>query len=735
MECISIDVKNNWALKLGNLRRLKKALDKYMEDELKLSNNKLDRIDMPSIARKGNPEDVIKLFEAIFYTIINCPQKQVYIKKLMELDESSQMMLMPFLQKLLGDNEENPIGDSDLVQKELEMLRNDKRKLQKQVLELEQELGTNIEEKARMTQNIQQLKMENERLYKDIEKKSEQEERHSMALVNELRIRVSEKEEQMGDMQKLIDKTKKQYEMEIAQIKDDLDIANAKIYQNANADKTLQQYKSRLESLAGIKQKADDLQKQNENLMETVSSQHAEIEALNVLRKQIVQLKDNLAKEKNRADTFSFNLDNKEKMIKKFEKEITEYRQKNNLLEDKVQELLQEKQESFHGSEDSFVLQCDKDIISIPSQSRGVKARLSIQPAAQEQMESTLKELTKHKTIIGTKKLKIKSYKERLLMCQEEMLAHAYEYMSIIKQLENNNQILSDQIQVINENLSEKEHEKVVHEQTMYELEEVKATKVTLLNDIKNLYAEKDAIHKKYLDGREEFFLLQASVNSKDMTIRELELELRVIKDKIGAFEQKEKVYETELSSIRRNSVNAGSSLQIMELEREMIALKNEYSELQYRMEQKNKIISEMGVAKEEAIQKLQRENQELVEKHKREIELKTQEFVQQSEEAMNELMKQREQLAAKLQFERRNTMIGWQRAMSIKDPTMMISEEIFKLRQAIVEKEKEIARVTKNNKELKVCWKDTARLLKAVWKQLGEETRKIEEVVRKRHG
>ena len=71
---------------------------------------------------------------------------------------------------------------------------------------------------------------------------------------------------------------------------------------------------------------------------------------------------------------------------------------------------------------------------------------------------------------------------------------------------------------------------------------------------------------------------------------------------------------------------------------------------------------------------------------------------------------------------------------MSIKDPTLLISEEIFKLREVLVEKEKEIARITKNNKELKVCWKDSAKLLKAVWKQLGDETKKIEEAVKKRH-
>ncbi|OMJ91849.1 hypothetical protein SteCoe_5521 [Stentor coeruleus] len=736
MECISIDVKNNWALKLGNLRRLKKALDKYLEEELKMSHTKLDRIDLPNLARKGNPDDAIKLFEAIFFAIIHCPQKQVYIKRMMELDESAQITLMAFIQKIIGEDNENPMGDSDLVRKEVEILRNDKKKLSKQVLELEQEITGYIEDKARLAQQIQQLKGENERLYTDIEKKSEQEARHSVSLVNELKIRLMEKDEQIADFQKSFDKMKKQYENEIAQLKDDIDVATAKNYQNMNADKTLQQYKKRLESLAGIKQKAADLQKQNENLMETVASQHTELEVLAGLRKQIVQYKEQVNKEKNRADTLSFNLENKEKMIKKYEKEIVEFRQKVSLLESKNQELMLDRQDSSHASEDSFIIQSEKELVIIPSQNRTFKSRQSCLPTAHEQIELTIRELNHQKTMIDTKKLEIKSYKERILMVIEEMHTRGYEYMGVIKQLESNNLILSEQIQVMNESLAEKEHEKVVHEQTMYELEEVKATKATLLNDIKNLYTEKDAIHKKYLDCREEYFVLQASVNSKDMTVRELELELRVIGDKIGAYEQKEKVYVNELASLRRNSAtNTGGSQQLMELEREMIALRNDNSELQQRLEQKNKVINEVTTAKEEVIKKLQLENIEIKEKCKQEIEIKNQEFMQQSEEAVNELMKQREQLAAKLQFERRNTMIGWQRAMSIKDPTLLISEEIFKLREALVEKEKEIARVTKNNKELKMCWKDSAKLLKSVWKQLGDETKKIEEAVRKRHG
>ena len=119
MECISLDVKNNWALKLGNLRRLKKALDKYLEEELKISNSKFDRIDLPNLARKAQPEEIIKLFESIFYAIVNCPQKGVFIKRIMELEEPVQVQLMFFIQKIIGEDEDNPIQDSELFKKEL----------------------------------------------------------------------------------------------------------------------------------------------------------------------------------------------------------------------------------------------------------------------------------------------------------------------------------------------------------------------------------------------------------------------------------------------------------------------------------------------------------------------------------------------------------------------------------------------------------------------------------------
>ena len=129
MECISIDVKNNWALKLGNLRRLKKALDKYLEEELKISNTKLDRIDLPTLARKASSEDIFKLLEGILYVIVNCPQRNMFVKRIMELEEPQQIQMMFFIQKVIGEENDNPVQDTDMYRKEFEMLRNEKKKL------------------------------------------------------------------------------------------------------------------------------------------------------------------------------------------------------------------------------------------------------------------------------------------------------------------------------------------------------------------------------------------------------------------------------------------------------------------------------------------------------------------------------------------------------------------------------------------------------------------------------
>ena len=49
------------------------------------------------------------------------------------------------------------------------------------------------------------------------------------------------------------------------------------------------------------------------------------------------------------------------------------------------------------------------------------------------------------------------------------------------------------------------------------------------------------------------------------------------------------------------------------------------------------------------------------------------------------------------------------------------------KLKEEISKKDKEILKLTKTNQEIKKCWKESTRLLKTVWKELGNEAQKIQ--------
>ena len=66
------------------------------------------------------------------------------------------------------------------------------------------------------------------------------------------------------------------------------------------------------------------------------------------------------------------------------------------------------------------------------------------------------------------------------------------------------------------------------------------------------------------------------------------------------------------------------------------------------------------------------------------------------------------------------------------KEP-LITREELQALKDQVAGQAKDIEYLTTANIELKHIWKDTANILKEVWKELGSETRKIEAASRRR--
>ena len=129
----------------------------------------------------------------------------------------------------------------------------------------------------------------------------------------------------------------------------------------------IQDYREKLESISVIKRKAADLQKQNEALITTISSQDTEIKMLVMSNRQLLLLKEKILEERNRADILFLNLENQEKKFKKLENDMIWYTQKIHMLEAENEELKLERQDSSNLSEESFIMEDEEVDVHILS--------------------------------------------------------------------------------------------------------------------------------------------------------------------------------------------------------------------------------------------------------------------------------------------------------------------------------------------------------------------------------
>ena len=696
LELMTKDVRSNWALKLGNLRRLKKSMDRYCLTELQLDTSKYSQLDLPLIARTSSVTETLKLFEYLILLILNCPTKHTFIKRIMDLDEDVQTQMMFFIQKVMA-NEEEPNQQQEIDKKEIDALRADRKKLADQLSNLEQELTLAHEEYAALHAQLQNFKVENERLASDIGRKSISENRERKAADLEMMVRLAEKDEIIQELKKHNEKNKRIFENELSGLRDELDIANNKLIEAIKNEKLVMQYRKRLESLGNVKLQTDELQRQNENLQSKIMMQNSEIDSLVNVKAQLDSIKDKFEQERVKTETLNFSIESKDRAIKKLEKNLFDSNEKVSFLQKKVEEFESITFFNEHSamSEDSFHHHHEKE--NIP---------LSRDRHKHEQHDLLSKDLQLQKEKTQKQKQVISQLKESLLMQREDLsivlqdsdfrLKSSHEY---IEQLQNNNVYLSEEIHKLSESIKAKETQLMIHQQVLDELDDLKASKLALQNSYKQLMIEKDELVKKLVDLAAEILDLKANLNLKENLIKDLNFNLKDLQEKV---------------------VDEGD----VDCDKDKVAAQR-ISELQQRIKElaseNNKIIEDsreqIRLAKEE---------------YEKELKKKDEEMIRLMEEATCELMKHREQLVQQLQSEKRNSIMNFQRAMSTREnPFVSNNKELFKLREVLMEKEKEISKLNKNNKELKKCWKQNAKLLKAVWKELGKETLKIEEAVK----
>ena len=576
---------------------------------MKIPYLQFNEIGLGSIARKGCNEDIMKFLELVFFVIINCPQKETFIRRIMELDERSQYFLMLFIKKTLGDGSDDVIKDTELNKKEIEILRNEKARLAQQLLEIQQECVKNRECKEKLQKENEELKLSVIDLQSELSKSPNKQNTNHTEVYHRLEKKLAEKTHLLNTSQEFIRDLQAKYDKEMAQLRDELDIAQSKIYQINQAEKSLENYKKKVEKMGAMKKRLIELKRNNENMQRLIIEHQYEIETYQQYKKSSLHYKEEYNKEKEKSDNLAVALESKEKQISKLNKIALEMSDKILYQENRIHELEVPLDSSFV-SEDSFnfgKIDSDNDY------KRPSRTGVVLTGSNNNQTDVLIKEINNVKNSLLKKKNELAICRETIFMQNEELLTKNGYNAMLIAQLSCRNEAMADKLFLVSENISNGDNEKENYKHALYELNNLKNYKDSLLSEIKNLYEEKDLIYKKYISGREETIVLNNKAHNKEIIIRDLQFSMKILTEKLKIYEKNDsdkKTFETE---------EIPSKLE--RLEKKLQQSEFENYELKLRIIEKDKRIDEVLKEKNDTIKNLQSEHSEELSKFKHESE------------------------------------------------------------------------------------------------------------------
>ena len=721
---------NNWALRLANLKKLKKSLVSYLDQELKIQYKRFDNIDLSGIARKEETKDILSLVEFVVYSTVNSPYKEEFIKKIMELDVECQTQFMYFIQKAMGEGD-SPLFDSSIKveNREVLILRTEKQRMAVQIQELLDEIKQLKSSCQKLTQEKEEMQFSITDLKNEMNKKCMINLSEITADSNELELRLSERELKIMQLANQLNDVRSSTEKEISKLRDELDVANAKVYNLTQSERTLQQYKKRVESLSSVKIKLKETEKICDELREQLDLKDLEIENANSLKKSVKALRDEVMFEKHNNESLVIKMDIMKKDAKRREAELDDVKEKLSFAEGRIRDLEFERhgQDSPQNSEDSMMCSKLSDLddiykntLEVRKDNRRITGNIDIDQVKKEKLILMNK--------MNKAKGKAKALQENLKMVVEEMAQRRGELSFRVKQLESQLLGMTSQLQVTSQNMSFMQNEKFKYDQCMYELEQVKISKESLIDEMKKLYEEKDQTYKKLIECREESMTLQKIINEKETAFRQRELTEKILNEKVQALTESEKVALGVIENLKkqRSEDTNDYMMKFVDTERELIALKSEKSGIMYRLAEKEERVQEVLKDKADTIRILEKEHKDVLNRLKEDNERRMNQTISQCDDAITQLQKERELLVRQLKNEKKNALQEWKKSMNF-EYAQCSKDEINKLKEELSKKDKEIYKLTLSNREIKKCWKDSTKMLKAVWKELGIETQKIQ--------
>ncbi|KAJ2854615.1 hypothetical protein J3B02_002587 [Coemansia erecta] len=291
---------------MNNLKKLYKLVTKYYEDVLGYPASNLAEPNLAAIAKNEDPEELLKLCHLVLTLAVQCERNQLYIGKIMSLDEDDQRSLMVSIESVLaqlGSAEPDTEADSQDVDMMDVHRGNDD---EDPVSRLQAELLRSYAEKGELERSAHDLSVE----HKVVQSKYEE----LLVLNEELKMRMEDLEKSMARA----DKTGRAdflLRTEIENLKHDLEKADMRCQDaeriNKEQNMAISELNKRLSESSEAKDEVvrlrDQLQEYKHAAERLAKSEHViekykkKLEESTDLRRQVRSLEEQLAHAQDRS--------------------------------------------------------------------------------------------------------------------------------------------------------------------------------------------------------------------------------------------------------------------------------------------------------------------------------------------------------------------------------------------------------------------------------------------------
>lgn len=666
---IKDDTNENWRLKLLNLKKILQRITDYYSEVLNHSLSDFEMPNLNSIVETNNNTTSVDannqlshLLQLVLGCAVNCDRKSEFIKNIMEMNETTQHMIMTAIQELMskdrnmnlirqstsslsvgGGSSSGPSSNLMNVSGSDEDLNYQLKKAQLEMSRLN-ELREDIELKCkRLDKQVSELQEEKLALVSEIDllrEKLQREDVNRNDPTNDMnkQLRLQQKLDFMQEELYRLESEKEKYRIQFEAAKSEQDILLEK---NIELKKLAQEHQSLKDEIDVLKHRSDKVEK----LESTIDSYKIKLEEMIDLKKQIKSLEEN----------------------------NTKYLEKIILMEEEV-----------------------KKINALKSQIEMYKKQI------QELHEQMLNDEMKSKKL----EYEYKSVEERFnnLRMEKDRLQLDYERLK-----EN-----LDKLTMSSSNLLDEIPSSPPNEQNTNQLMDDLFSSGELLNipsDIKEklirLCHENKILKSKQTEYNEERFILVQS-QYEDEKQRSADLQTRLNET------SKQKIeIECQLNDLRKKEAEESSRSQLVaDSSRDELIndLRAKLNRAQTQLDDERKRNEAANKSLEERIELLLAEKNEVRENRDKELQAKDKEILAKTQEIkeMNEKYRvylEKAKIVIKT-LDPRNSNNG--------------SNEVQFLKTQLIEKEKQIKYLTKENENIRKSRDQEQRLMASSWYKLG---------------